>query len=668
MKIFAASCAPVGKSPQFQHFPLPFVAPSGATSAAPAWLLMQGLIRRGTGRVHRYSLFVLLIPFLQAISSFAQDLSSPVYDMGTPDVRDIYVDPVHGSNSHDGSSRAQAFADINTAWDLIPRESSLARGFRINLMAGEYPESSFPAYWELRDGNYNAPIIIRGVDGPGTAVLRAFMNVYDTHYLYLLDFNIEPIPGGDAFHCEQCDHLLMRGMTLRGGDSREAHETIKINQSSHVYIENCDVSGAWDQALDFVAVQYGQLLQNRFHDATDWCAYAKGGSAYLLVEGNRFYDCGTGGFTAGQGTGLEYMTSPWLHYETYDLKIVNNVVHDTEGAAFGVNGGYNILIAFNTAYRSGSRSHALEFVHGSRSCDENAGACATRLSAGGWGTSTIGDSEAIPNRNIRVYNNVLYNPGDFRSLWSQFAIYGPQTPGAGSNIPSPAVTDQGLSIRGNIIWNGPGQCTLGVDDGSQGCQPGNPDCNAAQLEADNLINVVEPEFRDPTAGDFRPAASGNLLSYPAIDIPDFTNEGRPALPAVPEGSLLNSVTRDRSGSQRDASSARGAYASADSPSGDPTPIVSDAPPRVSRASCSPRTISRRGRISCRARASDDLALQSVRIWISNRYSRRMSLRGTEYRVSFKTPRLRSGRYSLRVRAIDSASQTGSRSAGRLRVR
>ena len=49
------------------------------------------------------------------------------------------------------------------------------------------------------------------------------------------------------------------------------------------------------------------------------------------------------------------MTPPWFHYESSDVKFVNNVLHDVDGAAFGVWGGYNILMAHNTAYRYGIR-------------------------------------------------------------------------------------------------------------------------------------------------------------------------------------------------------------------------------------------------------------------------------------------------------------------------
>ena len=177
------------------------------------------------------------------------------------------------------------------------------------------------------------------------------LNLFDLRHFYLLDVGVESA-GGDVVHCEACDHLLVRGVRVRGGV--EAHETIKVNQSQHVYIEDSDVSGAGDNAIDFVAVQYGHIVDSEIHDAGDWCAYAKGGSASIRVARNEIHHCGTGGFTAGQGTGFQFMTSPWLHYEAYEIRVHDNVVHHTEGAGLGVNGGYNVLLAHNTLYRVGS--------------------------------------------------------------------------------------------------------------------------------------------------------------------------------------------------------------------------------------------------------------------------------------------------------------------------
>ena len=61
------------------------------------------------------------------------------------------------------------------------------------------------------------------------------------------------------------------------------------------------------------------------------------------------------------------MSAPWLHSEAYDMSFTNNIVYDTEGAGIGVNGGFNILMANNTLYRVGSRSHVIEVGFGSRS-------------------------------------------------------------------------------------------------------------------------------------------------------------------------------------------------------------------------------------------------------------------------------------------------------------
>jgi hypothetical protein len=104
----------------------------------------------------------------------------------------------------------------------------------------------------------------------------------------------------------------------------------------------------------------------------------KGGTAYFRIEGNEVYDCGAIGFSAGQGTGFEFMVSPWLHYEAYDLKFVNNVVHDAQNAGMAVRGGYNILLAYNTLFRIGTDADVgaplLLVGRGSRSCDGDAAA------------------------------------------------------------------------------------------------------------------------------------------------------------------------------------------------------------------------------------------------------------------------------------------------------
>ena len=71
----------------------------------------------------------------------------------------------------------------------------------------------------------------------------------------------------------------------------------------------------------------------------------------LLCAPYAVHKCGQAGTRVGQGTGFEYMTSPWLQYEAYGMKMTNNVIYDVWGAGLGVVGGYSVLVAHNSLYK-----------------------------------------------------------------------------------------------------------------------------------------------------------------------------------------------------------------------------------------------------------------------------------------------------------------------------
>ncbi|MEZ4670016.1 MAG: GDSL-type esterase/lipase family protein [Anaerolineae bacterium] len=512
----------------------------------------------------RFVLMFVLLNLVVVGRVWAQPDPFAVYDMGTPQVTALYVSPT-GDDGNDGSAPERALRTVEAAWQRIPMGTELAdTGYHILLLPGTYALEDVPGFMESRYGTFEYPVIFEAANGPNTVFLPP-LNVYDGRYIYFINLNIAS--GTDAFHCEKCDHLLLRGNTFVGAepDTYNTQETVKVNQSQHVFIEGNDFSGAWDNVVDFVAVQYGHFFGNRIHNAGDWCMYLKGGSAYFLVAGNEFYDCGAGGFTAGQGTGWQYMTDPWLDYEAYDIKVVNNVIHDSAGAGLGVQGGYNILMAYNTLYKVGERSHVLEFGFGSRSCDGQPGdegreRCDAYLAAGHWGNVVAADGTnfvRIPNRNVYVVYNLIYNPPGYRSAYQQLSVFPPYAGAeqAGTTVPSPARADDNLVIRGNLIWNGDATMPLGIEGGDQpsGCQPDNPTCNSAQLLADNVINSYEPILSDPERGNYLVVDAGGFSSQ---DTPDFTWDV-----AVPPGNLSNRIPVDYAGEQREFVSAPGAFIS-----------------------------------------------------------------------------------------------------------
>ncbi|MBN8636869.1 MAG: right-handed parallel beta-helix repeat-containing protein [Anaerolineae bacterium] len=473
-------------------------------------------------------LLALLLLLLSVTVVSAQDADTRHYDIGAPTLVDVWVDPYAGNDLNAGDTPQTALRTITEAWNRIPMGVELTTGYHIHLQPDEYPEDTIPVYWESRYGTYEHPIII---DGNPATVLLAPINLFDSRYVYFFNFRVSP--GVDAFHCERCDHVLLGHMMITGADPQtfQSQETVKFNQSTHIYIEESFISGAWDNALDFVAVQHGHVIQSMISNAGDWCVYAKGGSAYLTYEANMIFNCGTGGFSAGQGTGFQFMVPPFLHYEAYYIRFLNNSVYGVDGAGVGVQGGFNVLIAYNTFESVGARSHLLEVVFGGRSCDGQPGdegreRCDEYAAQGGWGNNLLADGEnyvRIPNRHVYIYNNVFYNP-DAGSQWQQFTIFGPFTGGGQGNAPSPALADDDLRIVNNVIWNGPADHPLGLGENS-GCAADNPICNETQLLRDNAINTL------PINPD------GTVTNYASVPLPPFVADDD----HVPPPQLLENV-------------------------------------------------------------------------------------------------------------------------------
>jgi hypothetical protein len=406
----------------------------------------------------------------------------------------LVVDIRRGADRNPGTAR-RPLRTVAAAWERIPQAQALTRPVRIRVRPGRYGAKALPNYWESRWGSEQSPVVIEAARRG--KVSFAAVNLYDLRWVAFTGITFKD--RFDLFHCERCRHVRLDGSRLIGSP-RRLHENVKINQSQHVALTNNVISGAGDNAIDFVAVQHARITGNTIERAGDWCAYVKGGSASVLVARNRIRHCGTGGFTAGQGTGFQFMTAPWIRYEAEDVDVVDNEISHIEGAGVGVNGGSDVLIARNRMWDVGARSHWIEVGFGSRSCDGQPGdegreRCAESLAAGGWGTTRVDDGTnyvRIPNRDVRVQGNVIDNPrrqGD--QLFSIAAPFeGPEQDGSGLGAVS---ADDGLAIAGNVI-------------AGRGLPSGVDDCVAADCAAIAERNTLDARpglFRAPARGDLR---------------------------------------------------------------------------------------------------------------------------------------------------------------------
>ena len=232
----------------------------------------------------------------------------PAYDIGSPTLTEIWVDPTLGHDGRRGASRAEAVRTLSEAWRQVPVGVALSQGVRINLVAGAYPESVVPNYWENRFGTRAAPIIVRAADGPGTA-RRPTVNVFGCRHLVFEGLDISA-GGGDVLHFEACTHVLLRNTAVRGTGTIATYavpqEALKMNQCQYVNIENRDISGAWDNAIDFVAVQYGHVVGSRIHRAGDWAMHAKGGVGVAHDHGQPVLRCRHGRLHRRAGDRLRF--------------------------------------------------------------------------------------------------------------------------------------------------------------------------------------------------------------------------------------------------------------------------------------------------------------------------------------------------------------------------
>ena len=189
----------------------------------------------------------------------------------------IWVDPVVGNDAAAGTQAAPV-RTISEAWARVPSGTPLTRGVTINLRPGTYPRAGMPNYWELRHGTAEAPIVLRSAGPARSAILLGDINLFRVDHLRLEGLSIRP--GGDAVHCELCGNITIDNSLLdgRGPDGRgAAHETLKVNQSHDINVLRSTLTGAYENAIDFVAVQRSRIEDNEISYGEDWCAYVTGG-------------------------------------------------------------------------------------------------------------------------------------------------------------------------------------------------------------------------------------------------------------------------------------------------------------------------------------------------------------------------------------------------------
>ncbi|MEM4251726.1 MAG: hypothetical protein QW828_07835, partial [Candidatus Bathyarchaeia archaeon] len=100
--------------------------------------------------MRRLLFLLLLLSLFQPVQIAETDPPTTLvaYDIGTPQLQDIWVDPVAGNDSNSGESRERALKTLGAAWNRIPRDTVLTTtGYRILLAPGSYHSDAIPVYF-----------------------------------------------------------------------------------------------------------------------------------------------------------------------------------------------------------------------------------------------------------------------------------------------------------------------------------------------------------------------------------------------------------------------------------------------------------------------------------------------------------------------------------------
>ena len=264
---------------------------------------------------------------------------------------EIYVDATARGG---GSGRPDApFASIREAL------ASATAGTRINIAPGTYADIGSV---ENLQGTADAPIVISGhggvvIDPRG---LGSGMHLVDPSHVVIEGITIRnAVPHGisidDGSSYESpAHHVVLRNVTFESIGNGGNNDCLKLSGVDDFRVESSRFSGCnRGEAIDMVGCHRGVITGNSFADMPGIAVQAKGGSADVLIHGNRFARIGERAVNAGGMTGTPWFRPLGARHEAENIRILSNVIEDTGSAPIVFAGCDACVFANNTVLNPG---------------------------------------------------------------------------------------------------------------------------------------------------------------------------------------------------------------------------------------------------------------------------------------------------------------------------
>lgn len=232
--------------------------------------------------------------------------------------------PLFSQTLHVGAG--QAYANLSQA------VAAVQPGDTIEIHAGTYAGGLFFANLQ---GEADAWITIRNAANE-TVIFEGGSNAVqltDPAYLRWQGLIFQH-QSGNGFNTDDggtynspAHHIVFDGCIFRDISASGNNDLLKLSGLDSFEVRNCQFlnGAAGGSGADMVGCHYGVFDNNYFENQGSNCIQAKGGTAWIRIQGNFFKDGGQRALNLGGSTGLQFFRPDTAHYEAAHLQVFSNI-------------------------------------------------------------------------------------------------------------------------------------------------------------------------------------------------------------------------------------------------------------------------------------------------------------------------------------------------------
>jgi hypothetical protein len=313
--------------------------------------------RSAIGRVDLLARTVSIAAVLGAPHAIAQD-DPPTgsgfprpFDAGVSYSRELHVDASAAAGGDGGQE--SPFQTIGAAL------AKAQPGTRIAIAAGRY--GAVGSVTNLQ-GTAQAPIALVGngevvIETNGTSV---GLHLVDPRYVVIEGIAIrDAVPHGmniddGGSYASPASHVVLRNVSFSRIGNGGNNDCLKMSGVDDFYVENSRFTGCnQGEAIDMVGCHRGVITGNAFAYMPGTAVQTKGGSADVLIHGNRFTNIAQRAINAGGSTGKPYFRPLDAAHEAERIQMVANLIERSGSAPVVFAGCDACVFANNTIVHPG---------------------------------------------------------------------------------------------------------------------------------------------------------------------------------------------------------------------------------------------------------------------------------------------------------------------------